>query len=168
MPHIVTHLSELVKNHAVRLLLQFMCLVKDLLYVRLGTRSSNDLAGYRLQPLKTLTAHSFRKDRYRMAAQQLGIESTASAVITGGWPDCPMIGGIKLSCHKRRHQASKGCSDLVAACRKIFPHKQHNFSFHSGQLRRKHDIIGIPEQTSAFLRFVLPGNTEQVQRIHIP
>ena len=79
-----------------------------------------------------------------------------------------MGGRIKLACDQPRHEAAEGRADLVAACGEILAHHQQDLCLHAGQLGRQDDIVRLSEESARFLRFVLPGDAEEVQRIHFP
>ena len=64
MPQRIAHLCELVEDHILRILLQFIGLVKDLLDVALAAGSRDDLRSDLMQPVETLLAHLRRKDGY--------------------------------------------------------------------------------------------------------
>ena len=79
-----------------------------------------------------------------------------------------MCGGIELSRYQPRHEAAEGRADLVASRGEILAHHQHDLCLHARQFRRQDNEIRFAEQSAGFLRFVFPGNAEQVERIHFP
>ena len=168
MPHVVSHLLELVEDHAFRLLGQLMCLIENFLDVGLGARCRNNLAGNRLQPVKALAAHALRKDSYRVTVKKLGVERAAAAVIACGRPDCLVVIRVELAGDKARRKASEGGADFVAAGREPFADHADDLRFYSRQLRRKNNVIRTVEETAALLLLILPCDSEEVQRIYIP
>ena len=75
----------------------------------------------------------------------------------------------KLSGDKPRSQASEGSAYLVAAGRKPLSDHGNDTARNAGQRGRQLNVIRrFIIQPAAFLWFILPGNPEQVQRIHIP
>ena len=63
VPQRIAHLCELVEDHVLRILFQFIGLVEDLLDVTLATGGCDDFCTDLMQPVETLLAHLSRKDR---------------------------------------------------------------------------------------------------------
>ena len=144
-------------------------LVEDLLDVGLAAGGGDNLTRDGLEPVKALLGHILRQDGDGVAGQQLGVEGAAAAVVAGGGPYGVMIGGVELAGHKTRGQAAEGRADLVAAGGEPLAGHREDAAGHAGQLGRDLDIVGdLLVQPAELLRLVVPGNPEQVERIHIP
>ena len=80
-----------------------------------------------------------------------------------------MIGGVELTGHQAGSQAAEGGAHLVAAGGEPLAGHGHDAAGHAGQLAGDLHVVGnLLEQAAAILGLVVPGNTEQVDGIHIP
>ena len=169
VPQGVAHLGKLVEDHHGGILLQFPGLIENFLNIGLAAGGGDDLAGNGLEPIEALLGHILGQNGHGLAGQQLGVESAAAAVVTGGGPYGMMVGSIELTGHQTGNQAAEGSTDLVAAGGEPLTGHGNDAAGNAGQLAGDFHIVGNSlEQTALFLGLVLPGNTEQVDGIHIP
>ncbi|MPN21600.1 hypothetical protein SDC9_168980 [bioreactor metagenome] len=79
-----------------------------------------------------------------------------------------MAGGVELAGNQPGSQAPKRGAHLVAAGGEPLAHHADNPGGHAGERGGQLDKVGAAEKTAAFLGLVLPGDAEEVERIHIP
>jgi len=80
-----------------------------------------------------------------------------------------VIGGIELTGHQTGSQAAEGSAHLMAAGGEPLAGHGHDAAGHAGQLAGDLHIVGdLLEQAAALLGLVVPGNTEQVNGVHVP
>ena len=76
---------------------------------------------------------------------------------------------VELAGHKARGKAAEGRADLVAGPGEPPARHGDNAALHAGQLRGDLDIVRhLLEETAGLLGLVLPRDTEEVQRVHVP
>ena len=169
VPQGVAHLGELVEDHHGGILLQLPRLVEDLLDVGLAAGGGDDLTGDGLQPVKALLGHILGQNGHGLAGQQLGVERAAAAVVAGGGPHGLVPVHVELAGHQTGGQAAEGGAHLMAAGGEPLAGHGHDAAGYAGQLAGDLHIVGdLLEQAAALLGLVVPGNTEQVDGIHVP
>ena len=102
------------------------------------------------------------------ASQQCCVVGAASAVVAGGGPDCFLVCRVELPGDQARHQAAKGGSHLVGAGGEPFAYQADDARRYAGERRWKFQVVDAVEAASLGHRLVLPGDAEQIQRVHVP
>ena len=165
VPEVVPELLELVEDHRLRLgLADLPAGVEDLLDVGLAPRRRDDLGADRGEPLEALAAHLLGEDRHRVAAQQRRVECAAAAVVAGRGPHRLLRHRVELPRHQPRHQTTERRADLVRAGREVAPDEADDAGRHPRQLGGDHERVHWAE--AAGRRVVVPGDAEEVERIH--
>ena len=169
VPQGVAHLLKLVEDHHGGIGAELPSLVEDLLDVGLAARGGDDLTGDLAEPVETLLGHLGRQDGHAVAGQQLGVESAAAAVVTGGGPHGMMISSIELTGHQTGSQAAEGGTHLMAARGEPLACHGEDAALDTGEDAGDLHIVGDGLiQAAEILSLVLPSDTEEVDRIHIP
>ena len=169
VPQGVAHLLKLVEDHHGGVLLQLPGLVKDLLHVGLAARGGNDLPGDLAEPVKPLLGHLRGQDGHAVHRQQLGVEGAAAAVVAGGGPHGVVIIGVKLTGDQPGGQAAEGGAHLVAPGGEPLARHGDDAAGHAAEGAGDLHVVGhLLEQAAALLGLVLPGDAEQVYRVHVP
>ena len=169
VPQRVAHLFELVEDHVLRIMLELVGLVEDLLDVGLAARRCDDFRTDGVQPVKALLAHLGRENGDALRAEQAGVERAAAAVVAGGGPDSLMLVDVELAGDESRSEAAERSADLMAAGGEPLAGHRDDAAGHAGQNGRDLNVVrdGL-EQRALDLGLVLPRDAEQIQRVDIP
>ena len=163
---VVPELGELVEDHVVRVGLELLAAVVDLLDVALGARGPHDVAGVGHppgEPVEALAAHALGEHRDASAPEQLRDRDASPAVVAGRRPHGPLPGGIELPADESRDQAAVGGKDLVRPNEwKAVPERHDDRGVDAGQLTGKHDVVRDVDQLGP-ARSVVPVHAKEVQ-----
>ena len=122
-----------------------------------------------MEPVEPLLAHLRRQDGHAPGAQQPGVEGAAAAVVAGGGPHGLVSVHVELAGHQPGRQAAEGGAHLVAAGGEPLARHGDDPAGHAGEAGGDLHVVGHGlEQAAALLGLVLPGDAEQVQRVHVP
>ncbi len=114
---------------------------------------------------------------FDMPSGKMAIDSQASkaesicaapAIIAGRGPDCFLSCRVELAGNEARHETAKRGTDFVRAGREPFADQHNDACGNSRQRRRKLEVVDSAKCPARSDRFIMPVDSEQVTRIHIP
>src|SRR5690606_23009470 len=118
--------------------------------------------GYLRQPIKALLAHPFGQDGDGVAGQQVGVISTAPAVVAGGGPDGFLGRGVKLARDQGRDEAAEGRANLMCPSGEPLADQNHDPRGYAAQCWGYFQVVDACEAATVDGRFVVPGDAEEV------
>ena len=170
VPQIVLELLELVEDDDVAAAcgVQLMALVEDLLDVGLASGGGDDLSGHALEPVEALLRHVLRQNRYAVAAQKRAVVGASTAVVSRAGPDGLLAGCIEVACDQGGGETGVRGADLVHSAGEPLADQGQDSGLRPGDRARDLDEVDPSVQSAFLLRFVVPRDPVEVDRVHIP